>query len=45
MVDTSTPRLQNRGLQVRVLPPLPPLKVRVRLRRSHDDFQRLLFKF
>jgi hypothetical protein len=39
MVDTSTPRLQNRGLQVRVLPPL--FAVKVRALRGHDYFQRL----
>ena len=38
MADTSTPRLQNRGLQVRVLPPLLAVEGRLRLRRSHDDF-------
>jgi len=38
MADTSTPRLQNRGLQVRVLPPL--FSVEGPARRAQDDFKR-----
>jgi hypothetical protein len=39
MVDACATRLQNRGLQVRVLPPLLPSEVRAL--RAHDDFRRL----